>query len=510
MLQIFAGVDSHFLAGYPMSSEGDYPRAMEDFIRENGAPYGMMSDNAKSEISFAAKNLHRLYCIRDRQSEPHYQHQNPVERRIQDVKHTTENVMDRVGCAAKFWLIATLFVIGLLNVMCNVNGEIPNSVVTGEMTDVSPYLSFHFWQEVFYEEPGKNPEKLGRWCGPADGKGDKLTYWILTKDTEQLIVRSGVRPAKDPLFPNLRARPDDSHSPARSAPVFSLSDTLLVGDSSALEVPKFSPDNLLGLTFLHDVGDGERMRAKITRKILDREAEDHKNIKFLISYGDDTVEEIIGYNELSDIVDRQHQEEAEGSAPIWTFKSILDHKKVSPGTPEYKGSSYNVFVLWEDGSKTWEPLNMVSKDDPVTLAAYAKDHDLLETPGWKFLRRIAKREKVLKRMLNQARRQSKNDSIRYQFGVQVPRSVQEAYKLDQENGNELWRQAMDAEINQLLDYETFVDKGMIQSAPEGYQLIKCRMIFAVKQDGRRMGCLVAGGHMTKHPEDSVYSSVVSL
>ena len=32
MLQIFAGVDSHFLAGYPMSSEGDYPQAMEDFI----------------------------------------------------------------------------------------------------------------------------------------------------------------------------------------------------------------------------------------------------------------------------------------------------------------------------------------------------------------------------------------------------------------------------------------------------------------------------------------------
>ena len=36
------------------------------------------------------------------------------------------------------------------------------------------------------------------------------------------------------------------------------------------------------------------------------------------------------------------------------------------------------------------------------------------------------------------------------------------------------------------------------------------MVYAVKHDGRRKSRLVAGGHLTDTPIDSVYSSVVSL
>jgi hypothetical protein len=44
----------------------------------------------------------------------------------------------------------------------------------------------------------------------------------------------------------------------------------------------------------------------------------------------------------------------------------------------------------------------------------------------------------------------------------------------------------------------------------GYTKIRCRMIYAVKHDGRHKARYVAGGHLTKEPEESVYSSVVSL
>eukprot|EP00977_Amphora_coffeiformis_P017334 scaffold5556_cov127-Amphora_coffeaeformis.AAC.1 len=36
-------------------------------------------------------------------------------------------------------------------------------------------------------------------------------------------------------------------------------------------------EELLGLTFLHDVDDGQRVHAKIVKKILDRDAENHKH-----------------------------------------------------------------------------------------------------------------------------------------------------------------------------------------------------------------------------------------
>jgi hypothetical protein len=43
-------------------------------------------------------------------------------------------------------------------------------------------------------------------------------------------------------------------------------------------------------------------------------------------------------------------------------------------------------LLWEDGSETYEPLEMIIKD---TLASYALKHDLLGCPGWKKHKAIA-------------------------------------------------------------------------------------------------------------------------
>ena len=518
MLQLYAGLDSEFLAGYPMRSEKQVAVTFEDFIRTNGAPQGLMSDNAKSELHGRVKDLHRLYLIKDAQSEPHYEHQNPAERRIQDVKRMTHTIMDRVGCPSKFWLLCQLFVISLLNVLATSRGTIPLAVVTGEAVDVSAFLTFHFWQEVFFEEPNTHDERLGRWVGVAQSTGDALTYYVLSNDTQQLLVRSNVRAAKDPVFPNHRSRPPDF----RSAPANPLTaggeepaQPILMSvadayeDPTAIGLPKFSPDELLGLTFLRDTDTGDRIRAKVTRKIMDRDAENHHNIKFLVSCGDDTYEEIMAYNELSDIIERQHQAEADGELDTWTFEEITAHEgPLRSDSPRHKGSSYNVRIRWSDGSETWEPINLVAKDDPVSLAHYAKEHDLLETPGWKFLRRIARRAKKLQRMLNQTRRQSKNNAVRYKFGVRVPRNVKEALRFDEENGNTFWADAMKLELGQLFEYETFEDSG--SHCPHGYQMIHCHMVFDVKQTGKRKARFVAGGHMTNPPKDSVYSSVVSL
>ncbi len=244
---------------------------------------------------------------------------------------------------------------------------------------------------------------------------------------------------------------------------------------------------------------------------MDKDAENHQSIKFLISCGDDAYEEIIAYNELSDIIECQHKAEADGELDTWIFKEVLSHEgPLNSSSPKYKGSSYNVHVHWEDGSKTWEPLNLVAKDDPVTLAKYAKENNLLNTPGWKFLRRIANRAKKLQRMLNQSKMRSHRHAVRYKFGVCVPRNVKEAYQLDKENGNTLWRDAMDLELTQLIEYQTFVDAGLNAPTPTGYQKIRAHMVFDVKQMGKRKARFVAGGHMTNPPKDSMYSSVVSL
>ena len=50
---------------------------------------------------------------------------------------------------------------------------------------------------------------------------------------------------------------------------------------------------------------------------------------------------------------------------------------------------------------TEEPLSIVGKDDTVTCAAHAKEHNLLHLPEWSKLKHIAKHQKPLTRAINQ-------------------------------------------------------------------------------------------------------------
>ena len=92
----------------------------------------------------------------------------------------------------------------------------------------------------------------------------------------------------------------------------------------------------------------------------------------------------------------EHIERDETEEGVWHFKTILAHKgPLTKNSKEYKGSKWNVQLLWETGETSWEPLSVIKDTDPVTCAIYAKEHDLLETEGWKSLRKLAKKQKTL-------------------------------------------------------------------------------------------------------------------
>ena len=65
--------------------------------------------------------------------------------------------------------------------------------------------------------------------------------------------------------------------------------------------------------------------------------------------------------------------------------------KASDGD-KYLGSKYNVKIQWETGEISWLPLSATDPkskkkwgawhDDRVTVAIYARENNLLDTPGW--------------------------------------------------------------------------------------------------------------------------------
>ena len=257
--------------------------------------------------------------------------------------------------------------------------------------------------------------------------------------------------------------------------------------------------------------NGEKHRAKIVQMLEDHESDINENptmIKFRLSINNDAAEDIITYNRLLDFLSRDDENEV-----VWKFRRIVSHQgPLRSEHPDYKGSMYNVMVEWETGEISSEPLQLIAADDPVTCAIYAKDNGLLELPGWKKFKSIAKRQKKFTRMANQAKLKSYSSSPKYKYGFEVPKNYVHAMALDAKNKNTKWKDAADLEIKQIYDYKTFVDHGhhTKTTAPSGHKKIRVHFVFDVKHDGRHKARLVADGHLTDIPIDSVYSGVVSL
>lgn len=277
-----------------------------------------------------------------------------------------------------------------------------------------------------------------------------------------------------------------------------------------------TPQEVIGRTFLMPpTQDGSRYRAKImlrVRKMKDKAHKDPEFIQFKCLVNND-YKDIVAYNQVVDYIEKDQSWEG-----IWNFERILDHKKVKPKDKDYRGSGVNCLVLWSTGEQTWEPLHDRNGkrglwvDDPVTVAIYARDNGLLDTPGWKLpgLKKMAKTQKKLLHLANKAKLHSFRSKPVYMYGFQVPRNHTEAMELDRTNGNDFWKKAEETELRQIDEYKSFLDKGVGFKPGNDYKKIRVHLVYAVKHDGRHKARLVAGGHLTETPVDSVYSSVVSL
>ena len=292
-------------------------------------------------------------------------------------------------------------------------GNVPLNAATGSTCDISPLLRFSFYQPMCYHQddsdfPSESTEEHGRFVGISENAGHAMTFKILTSNTNKVLHRSNVRPADDPSSPNLRADPltvprvvkslsdDIDESIFEEPPLIDEDDQDAPPQpKSRRNMPIIDPSDLMGRSFLRTEEDRQRLRVKIVKAIKAYEDELDKNPdrrQFICSTKDDQVEEILTYNEILELIEDQQEEDA----VEWRFKSIKGHEgPLKWNHPNYKGSSCNVMIEWENGEITFEPLSIIGADDPVTCANYARDNYLLDTPGWTRFKRLAKREKKL-------------------------------------------------------------------------------------------------------------------
>ena len=411
--QVFVGTTTMTTDVFPMRSEKEFVNTLEHVIWHRGAPTRLISDNAQSETSNRVKDILRTLVIGNWSSEPHRQHQNPAERRIQTLKTTTNVVLDRSGAPAYTWLLALLYVCFVLNhcYSATING-VPLTRLTGTTVDISPLLRFHFWQEVYYKEddnsfPSESPERKGNIVGITEHCGHLMTYKVLTQDTKKIIFRSDLRPVH---LPNKRLdvlRGEDLQPPGnpilKTRHDYNSPDT--DKDAQPNKPPVFNPEDLIGRSFLIDKDDGTRKRATITEVLEDHEANVERQpdrLKFKVSVGDEAFEDLITYQQMLDHITKDEETDI-----VWKFKRIIRHQgPIGKTDPLYNGSTWNVEIEWENGEITIEPLSVIAADDPVSCAIYAKENNLLDLPGWKRFKKIAGRQQKYLCMVKQAKLRS--------------------------------------------------------------------------------------------------------
>ena len=93
---------------------------------------------------------------------------------------------------------------------------------------------------------------------------------------------------------------------------------------------------------------------------------------------------------------------------------------------------WDVRVQWNNGTKSWIPMDIIKDSDPVELAEYSISRGIDQEPAFTWwVPKVMKKKNLLIKKLK-----SKQHKTNLKFGLKVPQSVEEAYKTDRENGNE--------------------------------------------------------------------------
>ena len=294
-------------------------------------------------------------------------------------------------------------------------------------------------------------------------------------------------------------------------------------DSARRDVDDYTPeemDELIGAEVL--LGKGESMtQAKVIGRKRDIDGNPigtrHPNPilntrVYEVQFTDGHLEEY-AMNTIAENI--YSQIDSEGRRFV-LMDEIIDHKK--DGSAIYGDDAYTtdkrgrkhqrittkgwkLLVKWKGGLTTWEHLKDLKEANPVEVAEYAVSNKIATEPAfvWWVPTVLKKRDRII------AKVKSKYWSKTHKFGIELPKSVEQALRIDKATGTSFWRLALEKEMTNNKSAFQFIDG----EPPPGYKFLKCHMIFDIKMDFTRKVRFVAGGHMTETPASMTYSSVVS-
>ena len=135
------------------------------------------------------------------------------------------------------------------------------------------------------------------------------------------------------------------------------------------------------------------------------------------------------------------------------LKKIIDHRKSAIAVPiddkfvvsdtgrkslRDTTKGWDFLCLWKDGSTTWDPLKDIKESNTVDIEEYAAGNIISEESdfAWWVPYTLKKRDHIIAKIKARLLKKS------HKFGVEVPTLVEEAYKTDKKNNNNICHEAI--------------------------------------------------------------------
>ncbi len=540
----------------PMQRESEAPDALVEFIQHVGIPSAIHTDGSKVQTRGEWLKVVKKYHIKTTETEPHSPWQNRAEAGIRELKRHTSRLMRSSNSPKTLWDFCCTLVSKLRTMMPNhhytAHGRTPHEIVTGETPDISEYVAFKWYQAVWYLDSDSYPEerkKIGRWLGVSHRVGQAMCFWILTANAS-VISRSSVQAiSPDELkSENIQNRIQDYDKIINdrigdhiipTLPIQPIQKTLYIMDEDENDesvehlendAVQDEEDNIAESTYDQlltaevYLPQGDKMKhGKVTGYKRDNNGlligKSNPNPllnsrMYRVEFTDGTVQDYAAniiaeaiYSEVDD----------EGNKHL-LFKEIITHRKTPkaigidqmwvehPGGNKHMKRTtigWEFCVMWKDGTTTWETLANLKASFPIQVAEYALAQSIDKEPAfaWWIPTYMQKRERIIKSLKSRFQKRT------HKFGIEIPRSVEGALRIDRETNTTFWSDAIAKEMkNNWIAFKILTNQ---EKVPIGYKFIRCHMNFEVKMDFTRKARFVAGGHMTDPPTSLTYSSVVS-
>ncbi len=555
--QVFVS-DKGFVAVYPMQSQEEFPTALHWFCKQVGVPVDLVCDAHRAQTSREVRRFCNQVGTTLRILEKGTPWANRAELYIGLLKEAVRKDMRATHSPMVLWDYAmerrALIHNAVPRSLFQCNGQSPHEATFGAQGDISNISTYGWYEWAYYRDHGSfpmNKEKLCRVLGPSVNEGNQMAQNVLTS-TGKVIPRRTLR----------KLKPDELHSESekRKRRWFDEIIQQKLGDSinfppsrdtvkkefepysddddpDSVELPEENdPVNAEGTAVFEqpitdrminaelNMPQGEEMRhAKVIGRSKDADGNivgtyhDDPMLNSLVydvEFPDGQVKEyaanVIAENMyaqvdadghihslLDSIVDFAKDERAVERADMY-ISTKSGQRRIRKTTVGWK-----LLIKWKDGSEQWLPLATMKESNPVCVAEFAVARGIDKEPAfaWWVPFTLRRRDRIISAVNSRVRK------VSHKYGVELPRTVQEAHALDEKNGDTFWRDALNKEMGNLKVAFDILPEG--SKPPPGYTKASGHLVFDVRMTLERKARWVKDGHRTPTPANSTYAGVVS-